>query len=511
MSHATPIDLLLVNPGDRHRAYQGLGNELSAIEPPIWAGLLASHARDKGLRVEILDANALGLCAEDAAAVCAERGAALTAVVVYGHNPNASTQVMPAAGAICAELASRGATTKTLLIGGHVAALPERTLAEETVDFVCDGEGPYTLVALVEALRAGGSTQALSEVPGLLFRDGEQTVHTAAAPLVTDLDAELPGIAWDLLPMERYRAHNWHCFGGHARQPYAALYTTLGCPFRCSFCCIQAPFKSGEKALGYRSNVNSYRRWSPQRIAEQIEVLARRYGVRNIKLADELFLLHKPHVEQICARLIELDLDLNIWAYARIDTATDEALLQQMRRAGIRWLALGIESANEQVRAGVDKGYKPNTAAECVARIQRNGIHVVGNYIFGLPDDDLASMQETLEFAKRVNTEYANFNSAMAYPGSALYREALQRGWPLPRTWDGYAQHSRACLPLPTKHLRAEQVLEFRDRAFHDYFDRPEFHAMAEQTFGPAVAQEIGQMTRDRLERNHLARDTVTA
>ena len=71
-----------------------------------------------------------------------------------------------------------------------------------------------------------------------------------AAPLVKDLDTDMPGVAWDLLPMSRYRAHNWHCFGHLQREPYAALYTTLGCPYHCSFCCIQAPFKDGEEAAG---------------------------------------------------------------------------------------------------------------------------------------------------------------------------------------------------------------------------------------------------------------------
>ena len=78
-----------------------------------------------------------------------------------------------------------------------------------------------------------------------------------------DLDREMPGVAWDLLPMTRYRAHNWHCFGDLEREPYAAIYTTLGCPYRCSFCCIQAPFKAGEQMMGLRAEANSYRFWSP--------------------------------------------------------------------------------------------------------------------------------------------------------------------------------------------------------------------------------------------------------
>ena len=98
-----------------------------------------------------------------------------------------------------------------------------------------------------------------------MYRDHGAPVTNPAAPLVKDLDADMPGVAWDLLPMSRYRAHNWHCFGHLQREPYAALYTTLGCPYHCSFCCIQAPFKDGEQAAGLNTGVNSYRFWSPAR------------------------------------------------------------------------------------------------------------------------------------------------------------------------------------------------------------------------------------------------------
>src|SRR3989442_13751936 len=120
----------------------------------------------------------------------------------------------------------------------------------------------------------------------------------------------MPEIAWDLLPMPKYRAHNWHCFGHLQRQPYAALYTTLGCPFHCSFCCIQAPYRSGEKTLGYKESVNSYRFWAPEAVIRQIDTLVERYGVRNIKIADEMFVLNPKHVLGICDAIIPRGYDL---------------------------------------------------------------------------------------------------------------------------------------------------------------------------------------------------------
>ncbi len=497
------LDLVLVNPGGQRQVYQSLSSALTAFEPPIWAAMMAAFVRKRGYAVDLLDANALGLSPDEVAAAVAERDPVLAAIVVYGHQPSASTQVMPAAAAIAAAIKQTEPTRPVLLVGGHVAALPERTLREEAADFVCGGEGLLTLGALVEALRSGG--QDLAKVPDLFYRDGEGIHATAAAPLVRDLDAELPVLAWDLLPMERYRAHNWHCFGGLPRQPYASLYTTLGCPYHCSFCCIQAPFKSGEKALGHRPAANSYRYWSPRAVVDQIGLLVERYGVRNLKIADEMFVLHPGHVAGVCELLIERGYDLNIWAYARVDTVRDD-MIDTLERAGFHWLAFGIEAASERVRKDVDKAFPQEQIFATLGKVRSAGINVIANYIFGLPEDDRASMQETLDLALELNAEFANMYCSMAYPGSPLYQQALGEGWPLPATWSGYSQHSVDSLPLPTRHLSAAEVQRFRDDAFTTYFTSARYLEAVEARFGAATAAEVREMTRLKLERQLAGR-----
>jgi len=497
---ASKLDLVLVNPGGRMSIYQALGSTLAAIEPPVWAGLLATYVRRRGFSVRIIDANAEDLTPEQAAEVVADLDPRLAAVVVYGHNPSASTQVMPSAGAVCTALRSRAPELPSLLVGGHVAALPQRTLREEDASFVCGGEGPVTIVDLLEAL--GTVEPDLRRVRGLYFRDGDRVVATSPAPLVGDLDAEMPGMAWDLLPMARYRAHNWHCFGDVPRQPYAALYTTLGCPYHCSFCCIQAPFKAGEAVAGLKASVNSYRFWSPATIAAELETLAREHGVRNVKIADEMFVLNPRHVSGLCEAIVERGLDLNVWAYARVDTVKDR-MVDALARAGVRWLAFGIEAASERVREDVDKDFAPELMQRTLDRVRAAGINIGANYIFGLPEDDADSMQATLDLAREVNAEYANFYCAMAYPGSALYRLALDKGWALPAGWSGYSQHAVDTLPLRTKYLSASEVLRFRDHAFQAYFTNPRYLAMVERRFGPGTVAHIREMAAHRLVRQH--------
>jgi radical SAM superfamily enzyme YgiQ (UPF0313 family) len=500
MSH---LDLVIVNPGGRDRIYQSLASLVAAIEPPVWAGLIASFVRTKGRSVAILDTNAEELSPEAAAERVVEMRPRLVAVPVYGHQPSASTQVMPAARATVNALKDEAPELPVVLVGGHVASLPARTLAEERCDFVADGEGLHTLVDLLEALDTAAPD--FSKVRSLWLRDGPVARKTAvAAPLVQDLDAEMPGIAWDLLPMQRYRAHNWHCFGEPSRSPYVSLYTTLGCPYKCSFCCIQAPFKSGEAAAGYKPSVNSYRFWSPERVLDDLTHLVEHYGVRNVKVADELFVLNARHVNALCDGIAERGLPLNIWAYARVDTVKD-AMYEKLVRGGVRWLAYGIEAASERVRDDVDKGFGDELVLSTLEKTRAAGISVIGNYIFGLPEDDHETMQKTLDLALALNCEFANFYCAMAYPGSSLYERAVAERWPLPESWSGYSQHAVDTLPLPTRHLAAGEVLRFRDDAFQTYFQSPDYRRLVESRFGAATWREIESMASHRLERRYAA------
>lgn len=495
------VDVLLVNPGSRQAVYQALGSELSAIEPPVLAGLFATHLRSKSLSVAIVDAPAENLSPTGTAKVIADQyDPVLIVMVVYGFQPSASTQNMPAAGETCRALKAIDPGYRIMMTGTHPAALPERTLLEEAIDFVCDREGPETIHQTVLALKtSGGETRDLRKVPSLWYRESGVILSNPPGELMCDLDGEMPSVAWDLLPMDKYRAHNWHCFENiHARQPYASIHTSLGCPFGCDFCCINAPFGKP-----------SYRLWSPDTVIAQIDRLVRQYGVRNIKFADEMFVMNPAHVGGVCDRIIERGYDLNIWAYARIDTIQKE-ILEKLKRAGIRWLALGIESGSQDVRMGVGKGrFGSDEALKMVRLIQEAGIYVIGNYIFGLPDDTHRSMQETLSLALECNCEFANFYCAMAYPGSKLYSLALEKGWTLPDSWIGYSQHSYECHPLQTRTLTGEEVLRFRDAAFMKYFTQEPYLAMLGRKFGPAVVSGIQDMTRVQLKRKILKENSA--
>lgn len=479
------LDLLLINPGGRERIYQGLGDSFTAIEPPLWCRLIAGYCIDKGWSVEILDAEALGLDPRSVSLRVELARPRLVGMIVFGHQPSASTQQMEAASDICKAIKDRTPRQRIIIAGGHVSALPERTLSELRVDYAVDGEGPVTIVGLLRGLAA-------TDIPGLTYWQGKTIAKNPPAPLL-DVNT-LHRNVWHLLPLEKYRAHNWQCFGDlGSRQPYAAIYTSLGCPFKCSFCCINAPFHSSR-----------YRMRDPQHVVAEIDTLYTEHGVKTFKIIDEMFVLNPKHYTAICEGLAAKPYasELNIWAYARVDTVKHNHL-PLLRKAGIRWLALGIESGSAHVRDGADKTLGQDDIVDVVRSIQEAGINVIGNYIFGLPDDTRETMQDTLNLALVLRCEFSNFYAAMPYPGSKLFNDTPAEA--LPESWAGYSQHGFETKPLPTATLSAAEVLAFRDDAFHTYFSDPEYLAMVERKFGLETRQHVEGMAAHRLPRKLLA------
>ena len=265
---------------------------------------------------------------------------------------------------------------------------------------------------------------------------------------------------WELLDMSKYRAHNWHCLQDiDNRGNYASLYTSFGCPFDCSFCNIHTIYR-GRKVY-YRN---------PQDVIDEIGFLVKEYGVKNLKICDELFTLNHTHVTTICSGI--KDYHLNIWAYARVGTVTP-SLLRTMKSAGINWLCYGFEAGNPDVRKGVGKNY--GDIQTTVDMTREAGIHINGNFMFGLPNDTRETMLETLMMAVDLNCEWVNFYCAMPYPGSAIYDGRTN--------WDGYNQYGNIAVPV--------EIKAFRDEAFYEYFSRPRYQKMIKEKFGDKALEHI--------------------
>ncbi len=471
------IDILFVHTNSSTQTFQSL-LKYAAIEPPIWAALLANSMRSFGVRVDILDCEALQLSTEESYNHIKQINPKLVCFVQFGQHPSASAQNMQGTHEL---LEMMDYEFKTILVGLYPSALPEKTLKDEKCDFVCEGEGVDTLLGLFQS-----DLVNVSKVPRLWYRDGDEIKFTHMTSIIGKLEEDLPGMAWDLLPSpDKYRnVTHFSMTNNNERTPFASLYTSLGCPYKCDFCCINAPF--GKSVFRY---------WDPEFIITEFDKIAN-MGIRNIKIADEMFVLNKNHFLKICDLIIERGYDFNIWAYARVDTVREE-YLEKLKKAGVNWLALGVESGNRKVRIDAAKGkFEEVDVKDIVRKIESFDIEVINNYMFGMTGDTYETMKETLDLAIELNTSGANFNPTIIFPGSSLFTEAYNSGVELPPTYSGYSYYSKDSFPNPTDSLTREEILKFRDDAFIKYFNRKEWFDKIKQKFG----QETVDIYKDLLK-----------
>ena len=501
------IDILFVHPNASKKIYQGLAEKNSAYEPPIWAAMLANSVRSKGYGTEILDTEVERLDYITSAKRITEYKAKIVCFVVYGQQPSASSQNMEGATATAAELRNLEPDTFILFVGGHVAALPEETLKKEPyINAVCQNEGVYTIHNLLEV--PSFEDFYLKKVDGLVFRNSENNiVFNASSPVVPKdmLETDLPGMAWDLLPsLSKYRTAGWHSWSNNTeKQPFAALYTSLGCPYKCSFCMINIINRTKQGPNVSSADSNVFRWWSPEFIIKQFDYIASQ-GVRNVKIADELFVLNPRHFEAICDLIIQRGYDFNIWAYSRVDTCKPK-YLDKLSKAGVKWLGLGIENPNNDLRKEIHKeGFQDVKILDLFNMMRGAGINIAGNYIFGLPYDTKETMQATLDFALENPTEMTNMYSAMAYPGSPLHNQARLFNIDLPDTYSGYSQHSYDSLNLANDNLTAAEILAFRDYAWDTYHASPKYHQLMLEKFGQKALDELNSTRKVKLKRKIL-------
>ena len=395
----------IINPNARTPA------PFAAIEPPLYAQLIAGYLESKGERCIIIDAEAEDESIErtikfvDELCFCDE-----IIIVVMGNNPS-------------------------------VSSTPKMVAAEEYLK-----HWPHAKLA--------GLHPVAVNHPNAMARPFEGC----------------PKLGGWLNPAF-YRAHNWHCLDDLTRRsPYAVLYTSLNCPFACSYCNIHALY--GDRKLRYRpledikADLHKFVYWK----------------IRNLKMWDELFCMDESRVLEICDYIIAQGFNFNIWAYARVDTVTQK-MLSRMKRAGINWLAYGFESARDGVRQQSGKKFEDSRAKKAIDMTRDAGINIIANFMFGLPGETEDSMMASLDMAIRENFEYVNFSVALPYPGSPWYDSLPVK----PTDWSSLSQFSPNICADPA-------AVKFRDEAFQTYFNRPEYLSMIRAKFGEKAETHIKEM-----------------
>ncbi|MBF0140507.1 MAG: radical SAM protein [Magnetococcales bacterium] len=365
---------------------------------PLGLAFLAASLRKNGWAVQVLDIWAEQLTADEVV----QRVKALAPDVV-GVSIMSPNLVL----AMRTIVQIRKVSNAVIVVGGaHPSALPEQCLRDfPAIDFVVQGEGDESFVALLERIRDRSTD--FSGIPGIYYRL-QGTIHsTGGSGFVKDLNVlEFP--ARDLFPLSLYTTHPPY----GKNKAYMNMITSRGCPYQCTYCSSSV---SGRK----------YRGISPQRMVEEVELIISRYGVREIHFYDDDFTMNRKRVEQFCDLIVAKGISIAWSCTTRVDLVTPE-LLRKMRESGCWLISYGVESANSDILKRIKKGYGLAEVEQAFLWTKQAKIRTVAYLIVGLPGETPETIRETAEFSLRLDPDFVSWGIHTLFPGSPMFAEAVR-------------------------------------------------------------------------------------
>ncbi len=336
------------------------------------------------------------------------------------------------------------------MVGAKVAVEPDRSLqASAAIDFAAREEFDFTIAEVADG-------RPLASVDGISYRDDAgSVVHNPDRAVLEDMD-RLPFVT----PVYKrdLRAEDYSI--GYLLHPYLSLYTGRGCRSRCTFCLWP------QTVGGHR-----YRTRSVDSVLAEAALVRQLFPkVKELFFDDDTFTDDRPRAETIARGLGRLGLTWSCNAKANVPRET----LKVLRDNGLRLLLVGYESGSQQILINIKKGLRVERARRFAADCRALGITVHGTFILGLPGETAETIQETIRFAREINPNTIQVSVAAPYPGTELYRQAVENGW-LPENDDGAMLVSRdgtqlAALSYP--HLGHTEILDSVDAFYKRFYFR---------------------------------------
>ncbi|MFP4055897.1 MAG: B12-binding domain-containing radical SAM protein [Candidatus Brocadiia bacterium] len=351
--------------------------------------------------------------------------------------------------------ARQAAPRARVAVGGpHVHLYPRETAALSGVDFALRGEGDLTFLELCDRLDC---PSAWEEVPGLVFRRDGQLVETPPAPPIDDLDA-LPFPARHLVPIERYSSVLAH------RRPVTTMFTSRGCPYRCTFC--------DRPHLGKK-----FRAQSAARVVDEMAACAA-MGIPEILVYDDTFTVRRQRVLDICSGIQRRALDVGWDIRARVDTV-DPEMLAALRAAGCERIHYGVEAGSDRLMQVLRKGITVEQARQAFRDTRRAGIATLAYFMIGIPGETEADVRQTFELARQLRPDVVHITILTPFPGTAIYHQALEEGVYERDYWRDFALQPRPGFRPRywTRELSRERLEELLVEGYKDFYARPAYVA----------------------------------
>lgn len=393
------MKVLLIQPSTFRKNY-GEYAEAGGKNQPLGICYLAAILEKNNIPTKILDADTLNLTLEETF-----RHIDKYMPLIIGISTLTTT--FPYVKILAKEIKKKYPSIFIVVGGAHITAMPEQSIKNKCFDFGVIGEGEYTFLKLVQTLL---DKKSYKNIEGIIYKKDRKIIKTKPRKLIEDLD-ELPFPTYHLLPSIKLYRPQIHSMKA---TPIASIITSRGCPFQCIYC--------DKSVFG-----SKYRVRSPKNVVDEIEYLINKFGVKEIIFCDDNFTLIKKRVSDICDEILKRKLKIYWSCSVRADNV-DKKLLEKMKSSGCWLIALGIESGNQKILEISKKNISLDIIKKVVKWSNEFKIKVRGYFMLGLPGETKESIEDTINFAKSLKLNTAEFTICTPFPNTPLYNNISKYG-----------------------------------------------------------------------------------
>lgn len=350
----------------------------------------------------------------------------------------------------------REASPKTRIcgIGTLVSVLPEEALGDNSFDYIARREPELTVLELAELLKKNMSpgVEELKTIKGLSFQSKGRIFYNELRPFITNLDT---------LPFPARDVYNKNAFiEPQTNEPYTVIRNSRGCPFQCTFCTVGSYY--GKK----------WRTRSAENILDEIKEVVEKHGIKNIMFLSDTFTANKKAIKELCWEIIENKLAIRWVCNSRVNTL-DLETARLMKKAGCWLISFGVESGSERILEEIKKGIRKEDVMNAAEICREADIKSYMYYILGFPNETKETMQETTDFAVKVDSDYARFFFAVPFPGSELFEGCRKIGRIRLGNWLSYNQADCNC--FTRNYLSHKEVKKAIKKANRRFYLRPRY------------------------------------
>lgn len=334
--------------------------------------------------------------------------------------------------------------------GPHATIYPVETAQLEGIDFSLAGEAEFSFLEFLENLN---DQDRLARIPGICFQENGRVIKGPPYAFIDDLDA-LPVPDRTLLDYEKYA----NVLAGSGIM--TTMITSRGCPYQCIFC----------ERLG-----KTFRAVSPENVMLEV-TRCLDLGIRNIFFHDDTFTIDKKRVMEICRLIRENKITLQFSLRSRVNTI-DEEMISELKNAGCTRISFGVESGVQRILNRIKKGITLEQVEKAFALTRKYKITSLADFMIGHPDETLKDIEQTLKFAKKIRPDYVQFSVTTPYPGTDLYREALDKGIVKKDVWKEFAENPVEHFTPPRweETLDKHSIYKVLHRCYRKFYLNPKF------------------------------------